>query len=312
MPDHVATARRRRLFALLTAAREAGAELLLPEELDAAVHRGDPCWLVKHDVHRLDRVAVLDLARAERDEGVRATWLFMVRGDPMGGSVTRPKDLADTMAAVRELGHEVGLHLDAYHWMTRTGRRLRDLLADELAWLADRDVVVRVGTTHGNARHRHPDLDGYGTAFDLFDELARQPDHPRLANVGEATARIIRTERLALRPLGFTHWLDMPVWSAQHDAFLVPSFVSDNRLGKSGTVEVLTHPEAGADWLLSTHQPPGSRRLAPEPRRIATGGPPPGRVGTHDIPVDDSALDEAVRALSAVPTLALFHPQFYV
>lgn len=303
-------ARRTRLKSLLASAATSGARFLPARAVDAAVTDARACWILKHDVHAVDPRAVVEMAAWEMSLGIEATWLFMVRGDPSTG----PADAAVQLEAMRridEMGHQVGLHVDPYHWIARTGRALPDLLRAELTALAVEGLDISVGTTHGNAAHRHPDSQGFGTPFEFFEELGRQPDHPQLARMTVESAEIVRANRLSLGDVGISHWLDMPLWSHRH-GFAVTAFISDNRLGRDGTWEILVHPDQSGDWVLADRQPPGSRTW-PVPRsRVSTGAPPPVDVRSGPIAVEDPQVDRAVTALAPVPLLMLLHPQFYV
>ncbi|WP_164710194.1 hypothetical protein [Euzebya pacifica] len=309
--QHTPADRQAWLLGLLDDLKRTGTDFVVASMLDDYVIQGRACWLLKHDVHALPLQSAVDLARREADMEVPTTWLFMVRDDPLTRKSYSADAQVEAMLAVQELGHQVGLHVDPYHWVSWSGRRLEDLLCDELEGLRAAGLDLTVGTTHGNAAHRHSDMDGYGSAFDLFKELGRQPDFPVLGRLQPSSAALIRENRVSLRRHGFTHWVDMPAWS-QHHGFVVTNYVSDNRVGLEGTVEVLVHPRTAHGYVLADHQPPGSRSV-PTPRSfISTDPEAPPAAGNHALPLLGETLHERLIGLWNTPTLALLHPQFYV
>ncbi len=304
-------ARQDRLFELLRAMVSAGARIAPIGAVDGHVDAGEAALFLKHDVHGLDLGKLLAFARREAAEGWFGSYLFMAPDHPLTGPHYGFSEQARCMHAIRDLGHEIGLHIDPYflmhHWrlpLARVMERLVERFAGE-------GIRCTVANMHGNSRHKHADLDGRGTMFDLFDELRRQPDFPELARVPPESAAIIRAERVAARDYGFTHWADMPMWSARH-GFVVTHFVTDNQLGKLGTVETLVQEDFWGAYKLCDRQTPGSRtsaaaralvRVHDEPRETS--------VGVETLPWASPALAERLRCLARQPTLMLVHPEFY-
>jgi len=281
--------------------------------IDRHVAGREPGIFIKHDVHDLDLERLVSFAEREADLGVTGTYFFMPPDHPRTRKAYDFSDQIRAMKAVAACGHELGLHIDPFFLIAEEKRTLRAVLEDMLACFAGHGVTFRIGNMHGNSRHKHPDLDGYGTSFDLFDETARQQDYPKLSRVPAESAAIIRANRMNLAELGFTHWADMPVWSAQN-GFIVTNFITDNRFGKDGTYEFIIDELTCGAYLKSTIQLPGSRKRsrgetvvvrdlpsknfeAPIHERIAlTGGALAARFG------------EASRIM---PLLVLLHPEFY-
>jgi len=308
--------RRKRLFQLLGDAEAAGTTFARLSEIDGFVEAGRPAFILKHDVHGVPLPALLEFAEAERSMGIPGTYFFMAPDHPL----TRPAydfaAQAEAMRAVVAMGHEVGAHLDPYFLMSHCGQSLADVMKDVLARFAGAGVPARFGNMHGNSRHKMPDRDGFGTSFDLFDEIGRQPDHPALAAVPEETAELIRTSRVRLRDLGFTHWADMPLWSSAY-GFIVTNFVTDNRLARDGTVEILVHPETRGHYKLADRQPPGSRTpattraLVPCPAAGDAGAATDPEPGSVVIAFGDEEFERRFRALHSHPVLFLIHPEHY-
>jgi hypothetical protein len=174
-------------------------------------------------------------------------------------------------------------------------------------------VEFRIGNMHGNSAHKHPDRNGYGTSFDLFSEIARQPDYPDLSAVPEESAKIIRFNRISLAEHGFSHWGDMPVWSAKL-GFVVTNFMTDNRMGRDETYELIVQSETLGAYQIAAKQPPGSRNRA-EGKRVPLkdahqgliGGPVHGRFRLGE----EELRQRLSQAKGVLPLLLLLHPEFY-
>ncbi|MEE8585240.1 MAG: hypothetical protein V3T83_10360, partial [Acidobacteriota bacterium] len=255
-----AEARRSRLFRLLEAARSKGARFARVSEVDGLVERGAPAIYLKHDVHALCLHSLTEFARRERGLGILGSYFFMAPDHPL----TRPcytfAQQARAMRLIRSMGHEIGLHIDPFFLMDCLRMPLPRLLKGVLARFRDEGLQLRVGNLHGNSGFRMLDRNGFETSFDLFREVGRQPDYPVLADLPEETARLIRSSRVSLHEHGFRHWADMPMWSARH-GLVVTSYLSDNYLGRRGTLRILVHGDAVARYKLADRQPPHS--LAP-------------------------------------------------
>jgi hypothetical protein len=303
----------RNLFDLFDRARAEGIRFAKISEVDGAIAAAEPVLLLKHDVHGLSLDALLAFAAREAQMGIRGTYLFMPRDHPVTARHFDFPAQLEAMEVISELGHELGLHVDPYFQIHQKGRPFADCLREIMDEFAAGGIKLRVGNMHGNSRHKHPDRDGYGTMFDLIEEIGRQPDFPALAAVPEESAALIRANRIRARDFGFTHWGDMPVWSARN-GFIVTNFMTDNQLGKQGTIEVLTRSETRAAYLLADRQPPGSRNLGSRRTGIATPAPEETARPVHERMTFDQ---EAPRRLCEVltrgglPMLFLVHPEHY-
>jgi hypothetical protein len=305
--------RRDRLFELLQAALDAGATTARVGEVDDLVGRARAALFLKHDVHGLPLDALASFARQEADRGITGTYFFMVPDHPLTARHYGFDEQVDAMGRLASMGHELGLHVDPFFLLHHLGQPLRPLLVDVLASFRDAGLELRCGNMHGNSRFKMPDRNGYGTSFDLFEELGRQPDFPELRDVPDPIAALIRRQRTSIRALGFTHWADMPLWSARH-GFVVTNFVTDNFLAKLGTIEVLVHPDPVGSYKLVDRQPPGSRTpaeprcLVPCPPSADSGALP---TGSRDVGFETKELREWFVRLAGRPTLVLIHPEHY-
>lgn len=281
--------------------------------IDRHVSERKPGIFLKHDVHDLDLDRLVTFAGREEKLGIAGTYFFMPPDHPRTRKAYGFADQVRAMKAVQASGHELGLHIDPYFLIVEENRSLKDVLTGMLARFAEHGVTFKVGNMHGNSRHKHPDLDGYGTSFDLFDEVGRQQDYPDLSRVPAESAAIIRANRTSLAGLGFTHWADMPVWSAAN-GFVATNFLTDNRFGKDGTYELIVDEQTRGAYVVSKAQLPGSRnRSGGETvavREVQAGG---FADPVHErITVMDGALAARFGDASRImPLLVLLHPEFY-
>ena len=146
--------------ALLTALLEAGYQPATFAEPEPA---GDgPALILRHDLD-VDPSLALALAEVEADLGLHATYLVLLTSP-----LYNPATVANraTLAALRDLGHEVGLHFDAAPHASLSARDAA--LADELQILGLLlGTEVRVASFHrpGIATET-PELPGVISAYE--------------------------------------------------------------------------------------------------------------------------------------------------
>lgn len=301
------------LFDLLERWARSGARFARLTDVDRHVAEGEAAIFLKHDVHDLDVDRLAAFAERQARLGILGTYFFMPPEHPRTRKAYGFADQLRAMKAVAASGHELGLHIDPYFLIAKENRSLDALLADMLALFSRHGITFRVGNMHGNSAHRHPDRDGYGTSFDLFDEVARQQDYPELARVPPESAAIIRANRTSLVRHGFTHWADMPVWSARH-GFVATNFLTDNRFGKDGTYELILDGQTRGAYLLSPVQGPGSRNRS-EGAAVALRDIQPEECAApvHEriALVDGTLAARFGEARRIMPLLVLLHPEFY-
>lgn len=299
------------LFALLESWKRTGAQFAPLTAIDDFVDARAGGIFLKHDVHDLNLDRLVAFAERENKLGIKGTYFFMPPEHPRTRKAYRFAAQVSAMKAVAALGHELGLHFDPYFMIAQEKRPLGEILRTLLQSFAQHEITFRVGNMHGNSGHRHPDLDGYGTSFDLFDEVGRQQDYPALARVPGPSAEIIRGNRTSLAAFGFTHWADMPVWSAKH-GFVVTNFLTDNRFGKDQTYELIIDEQTIGAYQLSATQGPGSRNRS-EGAIIPVASPSDGACAAHErlALADGSLADQYGNAERVLPLLVLLHPEFY-
>lgn len=302
------------LFDVLGDFRSSGIPIAPLTDVDWYVRERKPAVFLKHDVHDVDLGGLTSFARREVDAGIKGTYFFMIPNHPRTRTSYGFSAQAVAMRYIQDLGHEIGIHVDPYFMVHEHGAPLAERLREVLESFAREGVECRIGNMHGNSKHKHRDLSGYGTSFDLLSELGRQADFPTFNNVPYETACIIRSNRLSVSEYGFTHWGDMPMWSARN-GFVGMNFLTDNSVGKTDEMRILIRPETSAAYRLAASQPPGSLRLSHDGKRVDCV--PPKRTCPEDaIDVTKNLCDGSVRATlsqaSAVaPMLMLVHPEFY-
>lgn len=113
-----------------------------------------PVLLIRHDVDRRPQNA-LDMARAEAELGVRSTYYFRIVPSAWDPAV---------IAAIRDLGHEVGYHYEDWYLAKYDAARAIDMFKQHLARI--REIApVRTIAMHGSPFARENNM----TIWDHFD-----------------------------------------------------------------------------------------------------------------------------------------------
>lgn len=115
-----------------------------------------PCVFLRHDVDRLVFRAV-NMAAAERDLGVRATYYFRCNA-----AMRFPEQAIRRTA---EMGHEVGFHYETVVRMKGVATDVLRRFSEELAALR-RIAVVTTATAHGSPLSKLSNM-GYTRSLDL-------------------------------------------------------------------------------------------------------------------------------------------------
>lgn len=303
-----------RLFDLLRVALDGGARFARVTEVDQLVADQSAAIILKHDIHAVPLAELERFATQQAELGILGSYFFMAPDHPLTAPAYSFADQCQSMRTIETLGHEVGLHIDPFFLIDTLAQPLAIVLEQTIEAFAEQGIVVRCGNMHGNSKYKMLDRSGFGTSFDLFAELGRQPDYPTLADVPAETASLIRANRLRLADFGITHWADMPLWSAQH-GYVVTNYITDNQLARRDAIEVNTREHTLGGYQLADRQPPGSRTPS-EPREFVPCKSPAARselpTGSFTVDFDSDELEDWLRRLSGHPTLFLVHPQHYV
>jgi len=305
--------RREILFRMLEKTQAAGNLLLPVNQIGECLQARRGAIFLKHDIHGLDLKSLVGFAEEESAMGIFGTYFFMAPNHPDTQPYYDFPAQAKAMEEVQALGHEVGLHLDPYFLMQDYGQPLHQVMEGCLSTFRGLGMDVQSMNMHGNTQHKHRDKNGYGTSFELFEEIARQPDFPALEAMHPSSAAIVRENRVRLKDYGIRFWADMPIWSAELD-YIVTNFISDNGLAKTDQYELLTHLETTNQYAISHYQPPGARNRSQPDKVIACEGQVnPGRLGNWKLPFESADLQEifSTKPFALQPAQFLLHPQFY-
>ena len=305
--------RRTKLFDLLKLCLDNRAKHARVCDIDRFIENNTSAFVVKHDVHGVDPESLVGFAQLEADMKIKGSYYFMPTNHPHTIRHYSAKQQITAMKAIQEMGHELGLHIDPYFVLKWKKKPLRKIVEEILGEFNQHGFDIVSANIHGNSSFRFLDRNGHGASFELFEEISRQSDFPTLENIDAETAMTIRQQRIRIADFGLTHWADVPLFSGRY-GFVVTNFISDNRFGKHGTIEILVKKGAIGNYMLCDRQPPGYYNSSPAREYIPTGDcsrevelP----YGSHHLPFDDGRVKTAFIQLSVHPTQILIHPQHY-
>lgn len=301
-----------RLFDLFITLSDNGGNFTKLTDIDKQIVDQRAGFFVKHDVHGLSLDELVKFSQKEVALGIYGVYFFMVPEHPLTIKNYTFREQVEIMLSIQEMGHDIGLHIDPYFLIDRYQKPLAVIFQDILDRFECHGISLCCGNIHGNSKFKGLDANHYGTSFDLFEEIARQPDFPELRFVPPETANLIRSNRVKLSDFGFTHWGDMPFWSEQNK-YIVTNFISDNLLQSRGVLNVLIQNETIGYYKLSDRQPPGSRthsltrKLLPikdVPNSLSKGG--------FQLEFDDVKTTSLFKSAARHPFQLLVHPQHYL
>ena len=301
-----------RLFSFFNALQKR-ANLVPITHIDSYVDSGKPATFLKHDVHGMSLSSLLKFAQKEREEGIQGSFFFMFPDHPLTAKHYSFSDQIEVMKSLVQLGHEVGIHIDPFFLVHKFQKPLSYTLQSFLAKLREHGITIHCGNTHGNSKFKGKDNNGYGTSFDFFEEIGRQPDYPVLRNVDSAIAEILRCNRTSLSELSISYWADMPLWSKKKQ-FVATNFISDNNLKKNSSFDITMHAETLRGYRVTSCQPPGSRNLAHQGKTIPVS---PSyavsdiKVGSYALKFHSHDLNNLFSNVGGLPNLLLVHPEHY-
>lgn len=311
--DNLSDTRRNKLFVLLRSGLDAGINYMPVKDVNFVLQDARPAVFLKHDIHGLNLNNLVEFASEESQMGIHGTYFFMAPNHPDTVKYYNFSAQAQAMKKIQANGHEVGLHIDPYFLIQHHQQSLDQILKDCLSAFRDLGLNVQSMNMHGNTGHKHRDKNGYGTSFELFEEIARQPDFPVLEAMHADSAELVRQNRIRLKDHGISFWADMPIWAAEF-GYVVTNFISDNGLGKSGQYELLTHEETANQYAISRYQPPGARNRTQPDSLVTCGGKTSlDRFGNWKLAFESAELESLFDTKPFVlqPAQILLHPQFY-
>lgn len=312
MSDNLSVDRQEILFNLFSLAKDNGVDFAKISQVDELIAQHKSALFLKHDIHGLNLDKLVDFAKREKDMGILGTYYFMPSGHPVTIKHYDFEAQIDAMKEIKAMGHELGLHIDPYFQIFQKEKPLSLVMRDILDEFLKAGIELKYANMHGNSRHKHMDNNGYGTSFDLFAEVGRQQDYPTLGDVPKESAELIRANRINLADFGITHWGDMPICS-EKNGFIITNFMTDNRLGKMGTLELLIREKTSGSYCLAPAQPPGSRNIDKDYKSIEISSFKGIAKPFHEHIIFDGDAPKKISSLlkTGTPLLFLVHPEFY-
>lgn len=302
------------LFDLFKSGINQGAIFTQLTSIDDFIDSRKAAIFLKHDIHDLNLDKLVYFAEREAKNNIKATYFFMTLNHPRTRDSYTSADQIDAMKSIQLLGHELGLHIDPYFHMGNSHFPLAEIMKGIINSFSEYGLSFKIGNMHGNTAYKHLDNNGYGTAFDLFEEIGRQADYPVLENVPIHSADIIRKNRVSIRNFNFSYWGDMPMWSGKH-GFIVTNFLTDNNLGKRQTMKLVIQKETLSAYQISQEQPPGSLNRNENGKIVPIN--PVSSVQQIPFMSELKLADRMLRNYfcqpeSILPLLFLVHPEFYI
>lgn len=271
---------------------------------------GQSAIYLRHDVHNVELPKLIEFAESEVRAGFKASYFFMGKHHPRTKASYSFYEECETIHQIKEMGHDVGLHIDPFIGTSSSDPIPRFSLKRELLEFAKFGIKFSIGTMHGNSSQNTKDLDGRSLGWEFFEELSREEG---LARVPSSVARKILASRTRLVNHGFHLFADLPMWS-EHQ-FTSMNYVSDSSFRKVGGLNLEVFPETINRYYISESQPRGSSKRASVGSTVeATSdcfleGVEPTKHGRKTLMIEK--YQNLVESLAtAQPLLFLSHPDF--
>jgi hypothetical protein len=145
-------------------------------KIDSMIENFSASFFIKHDIHGMNLDRLIRFAEDEKKVGVTSTYFFMVPKHPLTVKHYGMEEQLEAMLAIKSMGHEIGIHIDPFFLIHHNKNKLEIILKDILFLFRKNGIQIECGNMHGNSSFKGLDNNGFGTSFDLFDEIARQPD----------------------------------------------------------------------------------------------------------------------------------------
>jgi hypothetical protein len=235
---------------------------------------------IKLDLHR-NIVRPREVAARMRAAGVPGLFLMMPR-HPFNAAFFDAQETWKTLAAIRDMGHEIGLHLDVFNVLKVHGD-LYEGLAILLEDFTRRGFPIRAATLHGDTRAhlterglRRLDFFVEDQGISRWDGIAPEGEEYLVAHIGRYSYAELAT-RFGIR------YLSERVFRVDGKLLVEPAllYASDN----ARALQVLGIPDASGTF---------DELTCPTPFRLP-------RDFTRD----------AILKLKQSPFVALFHPQWF-
>ena len=187
-------------------------------------------------------------------------------GRVVDGEIRHHDRLRELALAIVGLGHEIGLHNDFLQLGAKTGRRVQDLIAGEVAYFKSIGIDIAGSASHGSKFARRNSF----TNYEIFSEVLGPKSIPRSIALADGSAFDLFS--ISMRSLG----LDYEAYSLKREIYVSdvgsrfivhgtelsnfqPSIVND-LVGAAQKIIVLIHP----DWwkIRKTSKPLEPHKMA--------------------------------------------------
>ena len=148
----------KKLFSIFKYLVKNGTEFAAVSEIDKYLKNGQSLWFIKHDIHGMNLDTLINMAKAEKAIGLRGSYFFMAPNHPLTISHYSFEEQIYAMKTIKDIGHEIGLHVDPYfliHWLDLNLAGVFDHILSEFD---AHNITFNVGNIHGNSRFKNPDL----------------------------------------------------------------------------------------------------------------------------------------------------------
>ena len=200
---------------LVLTLRRKGARFALLDAKQIADAEAQHLHFIKHDIHH-DLENTLLMAEAEVRIGLKTNYFFMHRNKINEKYFDKP-DTWRTLRSIRDMGHLVGMHIDAFSLIEQVGDLYKGVAHARELFLAE-DIDPRIGNTHGNSGYR---ARLKFESVDFYREFAG-------SNNCEDPFWRQHHGRYSLAEMGFEAWGDTNFWTKATGRYLPRYFVSDN------------------------------------------------------------------------------------
>lgn len=147
---------------------------------DFARSKRDDAFCLRHDVdHSLEYALIMGLIEAEL--GLASSFYLLPPGDYdatsnyygelVDGRIRHSARLVEGCQLLSQLGHEIGVHTDFVQLSLLTGRSVREILVEEIAFFHSLGIAIKGTASHGSTfARRH----GF-TNYEIFADLEGKP-----------------------------------------------------------------------------------------------------------------------------------------
>jgi hypothetical protein len=177
---------------------------------------------LRHDADRNIEIALL-MARIEREMGIQSTYYLLPPGDYgqsenyygaiVGDRLVPSARLKEVVLEIASLGHEIGLHNDFVQLSEKMGRRVEDVVTEQIAYFKGIGIEIK-----GTASHGSEFVKGHGFVnYQIFSECKTAKSVERTLTL--SGGRTLELFGISFKQLGLTY----EAYSIKRDTYLSDS-----------------------------------------------------------------------------------------